>query len=119
MALSNWLPAIREARRRGNSARRRLTKRPMVQALEDRTVPSTFWVTNRNDGGVGSLRQAVLDANSHAGADVIAFRHSAEGSITLSAGELSITGDLRIDGPGADDLTVSGGGASRVFNIAS
>jgi hypothetical protein len=119
MALSNWLPTILKVSRRGIAKKRRLMQRPMVQALEDRTVPSTFWVTNRNDAGAGSLRQAVLDANAHAGADAIAFRHSAEGTITLTSGELSITGDSRIDGPGADDETVSGGGTSRVFNIAA
>jgi hypothetical protein len=32
--------------------------------LEDRTVPSTFLVTNTNDSGTGSLRQAILNANA-------------------------------------------------------
>jgi len=34
---------------------------------------STYTVINTNDSGVGSLRQAVLDANAHAGADTISF----------------------------------------------
>src|SRR5215470_14127659 len=112
MRLSKWLRSLRAKRNHG------VTCRPRVESLESRTVPSTFWVTNRNDAGAGSLRQSVLDANSNAGADVIAFRHSAEGTITLSTGELSVTGDLRIDGPGADRLAVNGGGTSRVFNVA-
>ena len=36
-------------------------------------VAATFTVTNTNDSGVGSLRQAILDANGAAGADTIAF----------------------------------------------
>ena len=37
-------------------------------------APRTFWVTNTNDAGGGSLRQAILDANAHAGlADTIMF----------------------------------------------
>jgi parallel beta-helix repeat protein len=34
---------------------------------------STFTVTNTNDSGGGSLRQAILDANANAGPDTIAF----------------------------------------------
>jgi hypothetical protein len=34
---------------------------------------STFSVTNTNDSGAGSLRQAILDANANAGADTITF----------------------------------------------
>ena len=34
---------------------------------------ATFTVTNLNDSGAGSLRQAILDANAAAGADTITF----------------------------------------------
>jgi hypothetical protein len=37
-----------------------------LEALEDRQLLSTFAVVNTNDGGMGSLRQALLDANAHA-----------------------------------------------------
>jgi hypothetical protein len=36
-------------------------------------MPSIFMVTNTNDTGAGSLRQAVLDANAHPGTNTIAF----------------------------------------------
>ncbi|HEX4589457.1 MAG TPA: hypothetical protein VH120_05985, partial [Gemmataceae bacterium] len=87
--------------------------------MEYRLVPSTFWVSNQHDGGSGSLRQAVLDANARPGADTIAFRNSAVGTITLTSGELLITGDVRIDGPGADRSAVSAGNISRVLEIAA
>ena len=89
-----------------------------VEALEDRVVPSTFTVLNLADSGAGSLRAAVLAAEAHPGPDVIDFGKGVKGTITLTSGELHITSDLTIDGPGANKLTVSGNDASRVFNIS-
>jgi hypothetical protein len=40
--------------------------RLVLEALEDRTVPSTFTVTNTNDSGAGSLRDAIAQAQSGA-----------------------------------------------------
>jgi hypothetical protein len=37
------------------------------------TIASTFTVTNTNDSGVGTLRQAITDANSTPGVDTISF----------------------------------------------
>jgi hypothetical protein len=50
-----------------------------VEALEDRTLPSTFTVLNLNDSGPGSLRAAINSANTHPGADTINFAHSLHG----------------------------------------
>jgi parallel beta-helix repeat protein len=41
--------------------------------LEDRTMPAPIMVINTNDSGAGSLRQAILDANSNPGLDTIDF----------------------------------------------
>ncbi|MEW6211875.1 MAG: right-handed parallel beta-helix repeat-containing protein, partial [Acidobacteriota bacterium] len=78
---------------------------------------ATFTVTNTDDNGPGSLRQAILDANAMAGADTISF--SVTGTIMLMSALPIITDDLSIDGPGAASLTVSGNNAFRVFRIAS
>jgi hypothetical protein len=38
---------------------------PRVGLLEDRTLPSTFWVTNTlDDGSANSLRWAIAQANA-------------------------------------------------------
>ena len=34
---------------------------------------ATYTVTNTNDSGAGSLRQAIIDANNHSGDDTIEF----------------------------------------------
>ena len=88
--------AIRSA---GSRASRRQTPRLLLEALEDRTVPSTFTVLNLADSGAGSLRQAILDANANPGADLIRFGpHARDGTVPLTGGELSITDSLTIDG---------------------
>jgi predicted outer membrane repeat protein len=76
---------------------------------------ATFTVTNTNDSGAGSLRQATLDANAAAGADTIDF--AVTGTITLTGGQLTVTDDLTINGPGAANLTISGNHASRVLEV--
>lgn len=91
--------------------------RPSLEPLEDRAVPAVFPVTTLADAGAGSLRQAIVDANDRPGSDRIEFGPSVRGTITLTSGELSITDDLTVNGPGADTLTVSGNNASRIFAI--
>jgi hypothetical protein len=73
-------------------------------------------VTNTNDSGPGSLRYDIAAANP---GDTITFAPSLAGqTITLTGGELLITARLTIKGPGANLLAVSGGHASRVFEVA-
>jgi hypothetical protein len=76
---------------------------------------TTDTVTNCNDSGSGSLRQAVSDASS---GDTITFALSPACSvITLTTGDIEISSDLTIDGPGESVLAVSGSNTSRVFQV--
>jgi hypothetical protein len=45
---------------------------------------ATFTVTNTNDTGPGSLRQAIMDANNNAGADMISFNIAGAGPHTIA-----------------------------------
>ena len=78
---------------------------------------TTFTVTNTNDSGAGSLRDAIASANATATDDVIEFAPSVTGTITLTTGKMIISDELSIVGPGISDLTISGGGASQIFYI--
>src|SRR5262245_47127333 len=125
MSLSSWLRSLGRAsgrRRQGRGRRRPAPTRrahvPRLEALEDRTVPSTFTVLNLADSGAGSLRQAVLTANAMPGADAIAFAPGVHGTLSLRSGEVAITDELTINGPGAGRFTVSGNHASRIFNVS-
>src|SRR5262245_50539884 len=116
VSLRRWARALRPAPRRRPAAPRPGCV-PRLEALEDRALPSTYTVTNLADHGPGSLRQAVLQANAHPGADTIRFAPGLHGTLALTSGQLDITDDLIINGPGAGRLTVSGSNASRVFDV--
>jgi hypothetical protein len=53
-------------------------------AIVQTQAQSTFTVTNTNDQGPGSLRQAILDANANAGADTINFQIPGSGVPTIA-----------------------------------
>ena len=88
------------------------------------THAATFTVTNTDDSGTGSLRQAISDANNAASDDTIVFDTSVFNSIPqtiiLTSAQLLISnnGSLTINGTGANVLTVSGNNSRRVFSIA-
>ena len=83
--------------------------------------------------GYVTLREAILAANSntavgdaHAGSssttDVIVFSSSLNGqTINLAAalGELPISDNVTVIGPGANQLTINAGGLSRIFDVAA
>jgi hypothetical protein len=68
-----------------------------------------FTVTNTNDTGPGSLRQAILDANSAGAPDVIKFDIPGNGphTISLTSGLPTITGSVTIDGYTQGDSTAT------------
>lgn len=73
---------------------------------------ATYTVTNVNDSGAGSLRQAILDANGNAGADTIAFNIPGAGVHTIAPTSVlpSVTDQVTIDGytqPGAAPNTLA------------
>jgi len=74
-------------------------------------------VTNNNDNGPGSLRQAISDSLP---GDTIDFDSSLNGQIiALTSGELLIDNNLTIIGPSANLLAIDGNNTSRVFNIST
>ena len=72
-------------------------------------------VTNTNDSGAGSLRDALAGANDGDTIDATGI----SGTISLTSGELQITHAVTINGPGPESLLVVGGGARVFDNLAS
>ena len=75
---------------------------------------TTITVTNTNDSGPGSLRQALADVND---GDTITF--AVTGTIALTSGELTVDDNVTISGPGPDLLGVSASAlqGDRVFHV--
>ncbi|MGD1804093.1 DUF4347 domain-containing protein [Dapis sp. BLCC M126] len=87
--------------------------KPEIMATYNGTL-DTITVTNNNDSGTGSLRQAIADANP---GDTIEFDSSLTNqTITLTSGQLEIDKDLTIDGGNAPNLTISGNNSSRIMD---
>ncbi|HEV2136436.1 MAG TPA: right-handed parallel beta-helix repeat-containing protein [Terracidiphilus sp.] len=79
---------------------------------------ATFTVTDTSDSAsdTGSLRYAIAQAQANPGS-TINFAPGVTGTITLVNGQLAISGNTTIIGPGANQLTISGGNASRIFSV--
>ena len=120
MRLDNLRRFLQRRSQQGERSRHRSSRFryvPRTDALEGRTLLSTITVTNTNDSGSGSLRQALINAKDGA---TIQFSSKLDGHmITLTSGALDISKNLQIVGPGAGELTVSGGGTSGVFVITA
>ncbi len=83
-------------------------------------------VTTTADGGAGSLRDAITQANTNPGADVITVP---AGTYTLSitgtgedanaTGDLDINSDITIIGAGSGSTIINANGIDRVFDLHS
>jgi predicted outer membrane repeat protein len=113
--MSKRLRRLRERRRRHHSVAP--TKR-QIAAGAGLTIGATlagagsaqatdYTVTNLNDSGPGSLRQAVGDSNANPGADRVLFQSGLSGTISLTGGLLFVNDATQILGPGANQITVA------------
>jgi predicted outer membrane repeat protein len=73
---------------------------------------NTLTVTSPADNGAGSLRAMIAAA---AAGDVIQFDPTLNGQVILLATQINVTREVRIDGPGADQIALSGGNLTRIF----
>ena len=124
--------ALRHLRHK-SSFRRRLACQP----LEDRLVLAAVTVDTNNDivdfggsrligdlpgpDGLISLREALIATNNTSGADEIGFQRrgvfATPQTIELSYGQLTISDDVVLSGPGATELSIDAQGNSRVLNV--
>lgn len=73
-------------------------------------------MANALDTGSGSLRATIAAA---AAGDVIQFDPSLNSQVILLASQINVTRELRIDGPGADKIAISGDNRTRIFSATA
>ena len=85
---------------------------------DDVTYPISLAVTNTDDSGAGSLRQAVADV---APGGTIIFAPALSGqTCTLTSGQILLDKNLKIDASALSaGFMISGNNASRVFEVAA
>src|SRR5512133_3800329 len=85
----------------------------LVYAVGMSAYANIITVTNTNDSGPGSLRQALVDAND---GDTIEF--AVTGTIGLTSDELLVDKNVTISGPGSENLAVDANATYRVIHVA-
>lgn len=85
------------------------------------TKAATLTVTNLNDSGEGSFRQAIIAANANPDEDVIDFQKGLSGVVNLQSALPDLASNMIINGTGANLLTVRRDAviAYRIFTILS
>src|SRR5262245_35042749 len=121
--------ATRRSRLRRRMARNAAWARGVAEPVEPRLLLANFLVTNADDSGAGSFRQALIDATATSAADTIAFDtagvFSSPRTISLLTALPQIAaggGGLTISGPGAANLTIRrdpGAASFRIFDSAA
>jgi hypothetical protein len=88
-----------------------------MEALEDRSLPSTLWVTSSLDDAhvAGTLRYDIAHAAS---GDTVEMSPTLTAPIVLTQGELLLKKNLTIEGQANQPETISGNHSSRVFEVA-
>ena len=101
-----------------------INRRLELLGLEERVVPATFTVVNNSDSGVGSLREAIINANATSANDTINFSVVNSpctiilGSALPNIATTSTAGTLTINGLSASNLTIDANqGNFRIFTI--
>src|SRR5215470_12008569 len=91
------------------SAQRNATSQSVTELI-NASPANIIVVTNTNDSGPGSLRNALATGDTIDATGV-------SGTILLTSGVLRIGGNQHIIGPGAGNLAVNGNAASGVFEV--
>lgn len=92
----------------------------VILSLCSAASAATFTVNSTSDdGGAGTLRWAINQANAVGDADAIEFSLPNPSTITLTSTLPAIAGDVEINGPGAAALTISGDNTCRILAVTS
>ncbi len=83
------------------------------------SAQTTYTISNTNNTGAGSLRDAITAINTAGSGNYIIDMTGISGTITLTSLLPPINYNTVINGPGKTNLTISGGNTYRVFFIGA
>jgi hypothetical protein len=108
VVIISLLKIRRRRNRKANRGRRQQGGSFSRQRLEDRRMLAVFSVDNVLDSGVGSLRDAIDQANTTAGSDFIEFNIGGGGAqtITLLSALPTVSDSIAIDGSSQPGIVV-------------
>ena len=92
---------------------------------ENEARSSIIWISSEIFFTIRKKKARDSLANSQPGDDTILFDVNLPATITLTNGEIAITSNVTLRGPGvpnyafADELSISGGRAGRIFNVTA
>jgi predicted outer membrane repeat protein len=89
---------------------------PRIAARPHALEAPVITVTNTDDSGPGSLRQAIFDASATPGT-LIHFDPTIAGQTIVVTSQLKIGTEVTIEGPVPQGLTISGGLSTQVFEV--
>ncbi len=95
----------------------------LTSCLGSKVCATTFTISNTNDSGAGSLRQAILDANADgtatAGTPHILDATGATGTITMLGNLDIVANHITLTGPASLGLILDGANTFNLFRITA
>ena len=90
-----------------------------IQSAHAGGVITVDSISDQPISGFITLREAINTANGLSGVEIVFDENlfSSPQTITLKAGEMLISSEVTINGPGADLLTIDGNNQSRIFTV--
>ena len=115
-----WKPSARSMKKVKRAGLMAGSAMSLAMAFGGSAQAFEFTVYNTADGGEGSLREAIDQANNNPDPDTIVFSSLFDSprTIYLTSGSLLINDDVTIEGPGSELLTIDGAEQTdRIFEI--
>jgi hypothetical protein len=88
---------------------------PVANFSLSNTCPGSFVVSSNADSGPGTLREILGNVCT---GSTVTFAPGIGNTIVLTSGQIPVNKSITINGPGANNLAISGNHLSRIFSVS-